>query len=87
MFNRSKKLQNKAKALAKKRKQVQDFFSNPKNLKVCQEMGTASRITRILEYESFHMFCLPDTWVSLQLLQQYVKVFIGNIIFKKSESF
>ena len=37
MFNKSKKLAGKAKAVAKKKKQVQDFFSNPKNVKLVQQ--------------------------------------------------
>ena len=40
MFNRSKSFANKAKSLAKKKKQVQDFFSNPKNRKVIVNMRT-----------------------------------------------
>ena len=39
MFNRSKTLVSKAKALAKKKKQAQDFLSNPKNLKLFQQVA------------------------------------------------
>ena len=37
MFNRSKALFGKAKALAQKSKRAQAFFSNPKNLKLFQQ--------------------------------------------------
>jgi hypothetical protein len=39
MFNRSQALFGKAKALAQKRKQAQAFFSNPKNLKLFQQVS------------------------------------------------
>ena len=43
MFNRSKKLTNKAKGLAKKGKKVQAFFSDPKNVKLTQQVMIAWR--------------------------------------------
>ena len=43
MFNRSKKLTNKAKDLAKKGKKVQPFFSDPKNVKLTQQVMIAWR--------------------------------------------
>ena len=41
MFNRSKALFGKAKALAQKSKLAQAFFSNPKNLKLFQQVSAS----------------------------------------------
>ena len=48
MFNRSKTLVSKAKALAKKKKQAQDFLSNPKNLKLFQQVSISTARLNVL---------------------------------------
>jgi len=41
MFNRFKALFGKAEALTQQRKQAQAFFSNPKNLKLFQQVSAS----------------------------------------------